>query len=99
MSYRLILRPEAELDITEAYEWYEERNQGLGSEFVRAVDACLSAIGRNPQAYAVVHEEVRRALLRRFPYGIFYLVEGESIIVLACFHAKRKPKDWQSRNS
>jgi hypothetical protein len=50
------------------------------------VDACLAAIERNPTAYAVVHKQVRRALLRRFPYGIFYLVEGETIIALACFH-------------
>lgn len=97
MNYKLIIRPEAEFDIQEAFEWYEERDSGLGSEFVRAADSCLAAIGRNPLAYPLVHREVRRALVRRFPYGIFYLLEEDPIVVIACFHVKRNPQQWQSR--
>lgn len=97
MNYQLLIRPEAEVDIQEAFEWYEERNSGLGSEFVRAVDTCLSTIGRNPLGYPVVYQEVRRALIRRFPYGIFYLQEEDTIVVIACFHAKRDPKQWWNR--
>jgi plasmid stabilization system protein ParE len=55
MSYQLIISPEAELDIQDAFEWYEQRDSGLGSEFVRAVDSCLALIGRNPLAYPVVY--------------------------------------------
>ena len=51
MSYRLLIRPEAELDIEEAFLWYEERSRGLGSEFIRAVDASLSEIQRHPLAH------------------------------------------------
>ncbi|NJR62126.1 MAG: type II toxin-antitoxin system RelE/ParE family toxin [Cyanobacteria bacterium CRU_2_1] len=97
MSYSLIIRPEAELDIQEAFEWYEAQTIGLGSEFVRAVDACLSNIGRNPLAYPCIHKQARRALLRRFPYGILYVFEQETISVIACFHGKRAPKSWQDR--
>ena len=97
MNYRLLIRPEAELDLQDTYEWYEARNRGLGSEFIRAVDTCLSTIARNPEAYPVAHQQIRRALLRRFPYGIFYLIEPETIVVLACFHAKQDPKRWQRR--
>jgi plasmid stabilization system protein ParE len=97
MSYSLIIRPEAELDIQEAFEWYEAQTLGLGSEFVRAVDTCLSNIGRNPLAYPRIYEQTRRALLRRFPYGILYVFEQETISVIACFHGKRAPKSWQDR--
>ena len=72
MSYRLIIRPETELDIRDAFEWYEAQTPGLGSEFIRAVDNCLSGIGRNPFAYPKVYKQARRSLLRRFPYGLLF---------------------------
>ncbi|WP_017325580.1 type II toxin-antitoxin system RelE/ParE family toxin [Synechococcus sp. PCC 7336] len=97
MSYALLIRPEAELDIQDAYQFYEERDRGLGSEFVRAIDACFSKIGRHPLACPLVHRQIRRALVRKFPYCIFYIVENNKIIVIACFHAKRDPQRWQDR--
>jgi plasmid stabilization system protein ParE len=54
MNYRLIIRPEAELDLEDAFAWYESQDPGLGSEFVRAIDACISTIGRNPLAYQLI---------------------------------------------
>ena len=97
MTYELIIRPDAELDIQAAFEWYETQTLGLGSEFVRAVDASLSSIGRNPLAYSVVYQQVRRVLIRRFPYGIFYVLDKNTMIVVACFHGKRDPKSWKTR--
>ena len=97
MTYRLIIRPEAELDIQDAFEWYETQIAGLGSEFIRAVDACLSSIGRNPQAHPIVYKQARRALIRRFPYIIFYVFDQELIAVVACFHGRRDPKSWEDR--
>lgn len=97
MSYSLVIKPEAELDIEDAYQYYETREPGLGSEFVRAADACLSKVGRNPNAYRIVHKQVRRALIRRFPYGLFYIFENNTIFVVACFHAKREPRSWTDR--
>jgi plasmid stabilization system protein ParE len=99
MSYGLIIRPEAELDIQDAFEWYEAQTSGLGSEFVRAVDTCLSGIGRNPLAYPIIYKQVRRALIRRFPYGILYIFDQDVITVIACFHGKRDPKLWKDRIS
>jgi plasmid stabilization system protein ParE len=64
--------PEAEQDAADAYGWYEERQPGLGEEFLRCVEACIQSIRRNPKTYSVVHESYRRALLRRFPYAVFY---------------------------
>src|SRR5207253_2189401 len=97
MTYQIIVRPEAEHEIQEAFDWYEERSEGLGAEFLRAADACLSGVQRSPESYQVVHDEVHRALLRRFPYALFYLVREDTIIVLACFHVKRNPADWHRR--
>ncbi len=93
----IIVQPEAEAEISEAFRWYEDKNEGLGSEFMRALDASLSSIQRNPTGYAIVHKQMRRALLRRFPYSIIYLLESDKIIVLACFHASRDPKQWRDR--
>jgi plasmid stabilization system protein ParE len=97
MTYQVIVRPEAAREIQEAFDWYEERSEGLGLEFLRAADACLSVVRRNPEAFPVVHEQVRRALLRRFPYTLFYAVREGTISVIACFHIKRSPADWQRR--
>jgi plasmid stabilization system protein ParE len=94
MRYHLIIRPEAELDIQDGFEWYEAQLSGLGSEFIRAVDNCLSGIGRNPQSHPIVYKKARRALVRRFPYGVLYVFEQEFVAVVACFHSKRDPKYW-----
>ncbi len=97
MTPEIIIQPAAEAEITEAFRWYEDKSEGLGSEFMRALDATLSAIQRNPTSHAAIHKQVRRALLRRFPYGLFYLYESEKVIVIACFHARRDPRQWQDR--
>ena len=97
MSRELIIRPEAETDLADAFEWYEARVPGLGLEFIRTVDSLFSSIIRNPQAYPVVYKTVRRALTRKFPYEVFFIVEVGSIAILAVFHARRNPKRWQER--
>ncbi len=76
---------------------YQEKTEGLGLEFLRAADACLAGVQRNPLASPMMYQEIRRALLRKFPYILFYIVKEEQIIVLACFHARRDPIDWMRR--
>jgi toxin ParE1/3/4 len=95
--YQFIIRPEAEQDIEAAYDWYESQQVGLGSEFVRAVDMNFGKIVQYPLAYPTVYKQVRRVLLKRFPYGLFYTVLGDTIFVLACFHGKRDPQRWATR--
>ncbi|MFO5494595.1 MAG: type II toxin-antitoxin system RelE/ParE family toxin [Cuspidothrix sp.] len=97
MNYKLIIQPEAEYDIRNAFEWYESQNPGLGLEFVRAVDACLSGIGRQPLGYQVTYKQVRRVLIRRFPYVILYVFDQDTVFIFSCFHAKRNPKQWLDR--
>ena len=93
----LVIPPEAEAEIVAAYDYYEMVTKGLGNAFLLAVEACFDGIQRAVEMYAVLHKDIRRGLLRRFPYGIFYLVEPEQIVILACFHARRDPKQWQRR--
>ena len=97
MSRRLVVRPEAETEMAEAFDWYEDRVPGLGSEFLLCVDAVFSAILRSPQHYPQVHKVVRRAIARRFPYEIFFVDDEERVVVLSVFHAKRNPKRWQAQ--
>jgi plasmid stabilization system protein ParE len=97
MAVKLILAPEAEQDITEAYGWHEGRRLGLGEEFLSAVEACLESIRRNPMLYAAVYGGYRRGLVRRFPYSIFYEIGKDAVSVYAVFHAARDPEKWRER--
>jgi plasmid stabilization system protein ParE len=97
MAAELIIAPEAQHDVDEAYSWYEDRRSGLGEEFLSCVDACIQAISRMPELYTRVHEEYRRALVRRFPYAIFYEYTSGKVIVFSIFHTSQDPKKWRSR--
>ena len=97
MSRRFIVRPEAEAEMIDAFDWYEDRVPGLGLEFLLCVDAVFSAIQRTPQHYPRVHKTARRALSRRFPYEIIFVEDDERVVVLSVFHAKRNPKQWLER--
>jgi len=90
-------RDAAEADVGDALAWYRERGHELGDQFVQALDQCLESIQRNPLAFAKVHGEIRRALLRRFPYCVFYVIAASEVVVLACLHGHRDPKIWQGR--
>ena len=85
-------KPETAAEAEEAYLWYESRSPGLGSDFVLALDACVTRVQRNPKAYEAVHKEIRRALLKRFPYGVYYLHDEPKLTIYAVFHGKRDPK-------
>ena len=97
MTHTLSVLPEAQAELLEAFHWYEERSKGLGAEFFRTVQACMSSIERNPEMYPFVYHDIRRALLRKFPFGIFYVIDQQRIAVLACFHSKRDPDKWRER--
>jgi plasmid stabilization system protein ParE len=92
MNFSILFTSEAEAEIGEAFEWYEQRGVGLGSEFLRAVEVAVSSIARAPLQYPVWRRGARRVLLRKFPFAVFYVVRDESIVVFACFHGRRNPK-------
>ena len=94
MKYELLLRGRAKADIRRAAKWYERQRKGLGRDFVAEVDAALGLIEANPEQYEVVHREIRHAVLRRFPYGVFYRIRSTKISVFAVMHLKRDDIPW-----
>lgn len=97
MTFDIRLRPEAEQDLADAAAWYERHREGLGHEFLDEVLAMLVSIAETPLIYSDVHRNAKRAIIRRFPFGIYFRVENETIIVLAVMHASRHPRRWKSR--
>jgi plasmid stabilization system protein ParE len=97
MAAELVIAPEAEGDIDEAYAWFEGRRIGLGEDFLVRVDACLRAICRLPEMHAVVYKGYRKALVRRFPYAVFYEYENATVTVYCIIHTSRDPERWRSR--
>lgn len=81
----------------EAQDWYEGEATGLGRRFRQAIDALVERMSANPRQFPVVFKNVRRALLRRFPYSLFFVTEGETLLVIACFHASRDSLQWKKR--
>ncbi|MDP7446872.1 MAG: hypothetical protein QGF28_06720 [Candidatus Thalassarchaeaceae archaeon] len=92
MTYSLRLLEEVEDDAYSALVWYEERRTGLGEEFLEAFFASARQIPENPHLHEVVRDDVRRMLLRRFPYAIYYMVEHQTVVVIGLFHCARDPR-------
>ena len=97
MTRQFILRPRAEHDIQSAFEWYESQRSGLGEEFLVALRERLEALRAHPEASPVLYRGVRRAVVSRFPYLIFYVVRPERDVVLAVLHHARNPASWPRR--
>lgn len=97
MTVEAVVRPAAVADLEDAYRWYETRRRGLGAEFLDAVEDALAEVAEHPTAFGFVHRHVRRVLLRRFPYGLFFVVDDASVVVIACFHVRRDPARWSKR--
>lgn len=95
MNYKLILRQDAEKDLAQAYKWYNENVPGLGSDFLAVVERALESIQDNPLRFPVIYRNVRRALVKRFPFGIFFMTEEERVVVLAVMHTARDPAKWR----
>ena len=91
------IRPEAEDDIIEAVGWYEGQQAGLGSRFRRSLDRVLEQIELMPELYRVVHRDVRRALMKPFPFAVYYRVWEGEVTVWAVLHSRQHPDHWKSR--
>ena len=94
---RLRLDLSAQEEIRQAALFYEDCRDGLGEEFLSAVESAFNQIRHHPTVWRILKGRFRRYLLQRFPYGIVYAVEAETIYVAAVMHLKRKPGYWFSR--
>jgi len=97
MTYTVRLREEAERDLQEAASWYESQKPGLGNEFLDMVLEMTCSIEQSPFSYPIVHRDTRRAVLSRFPFALFYIVQGREISVISVMHGSRDPAKWQRR--
>jgi plasmid stabilization system protein ParE len=95
MTFRLVVRKSAERDLAEASEWYESQLSGLGARFILSVDASLARIIRMPEPYAPCFGRFRRALVRRFPYGIYFFIHDKTVTVIAVLHLYSDPQRIQ----
>jgi plasmid stabilization system protein ParE len=97
MTYRLVIREQATTETEKAAHWYEEQRPGLGRAFIQQIDRVLDRIRTNPERYQVVYRETRRAIAGRFPFGVFYRIEGQNIVVFAILDLRRDIATWQGR--
>lgn len=96
--YSTYISPSAEADIIEASFWYSFRRDGLEKDFFICVEATINLVTRNPLQFSKLNEEgVRKVNTQKFPYGIYYYVEGNEIMILAILHLKENPEKWKSR--
>ncbi len=95
---QVIFRPEALKELLEAQAWYEARSVGLGFEFARAVDAAVARALRTPLAFPHIEAEFRYVTMRKFPYSIIYHASEFELVVVSCFHHRRRPGSWIGNN-
>ncbi len=92
MVFRVVLKPLAQAEASEAFDWYAQPHIGMGEAFLTALEHTSGFLASNPYLYAKAEGDMRCAHLNRFPYSLFYVVDGETVNVLSCFHQYRNPK-------
>jgi plasmid stabilization system protein ParE len=97
MTSRFLIRPEAQADIEQSAFWYEDRRPGLGELFTGELFELIHRIVEAPLQFPSVGALVRRGLLHKFPYAVYFLLEREDAVIIAVLHQKRDPAVWQGR--
>jgi toxin ParE1/3/4 len=97
VSFPIVLRAEAEMEFDEAFDYYETQRDGLGPEFAEKVQYVFDRISANPLIHQEVFADIRRGVVHRFPFCIFYRPHSLHIEVIAVFHTSRDPSIWQGR--
>jgi len=94
---KVIILPFAELDIRSSVEHYKEQEDSLDIKFIKAINNTLSLISKNPNAFPIQKNNIRKAVVQVFPFCIYYVNTSEIIYILAVFHDKRNPRVWKHR--
>jgi plasmid stabilization system protein ParE len=97
MNRPVILTRLARAEFDEAADWYESRKRGLGPAFTTAVREVLVSLGSRPESHPIVRDDVREALVSRYPYAVYYRLSPDRVTVLAIFHTSRDPSEWLRR--
>lgn len=94
---KIIIHPAVLLEATEARDYLNNRMEGLGNDLISSFEDALKRIQVMPATGGPVTQGVRRMLLRRFPYSVFYRVHSDRIHVLSLAHHRRRPGYWKDR--
>ena len=97
MSFTVRTRRSAQADIRAAARWYDQQRTGLGKDFVAEVKEVVRRLSQTPRMHQIIKGHVRRALVQRFPYCVYYTVGKKVVEIIGVFHAKRDPAVWQAR--
>jgi plasmid stabilization system protein ParE len=97
MNLHIVFHRAASKELVEASAWYESKRLGLAIEFLAEIDRCLALVSKNPNQFAAVNEDVRRIVVHRFPYSVYFRTESQRVVVLAVFHSNRNPDVWITR--
>ena len=97
LRYPIIFTQPARAELIDAQDWYEREAGGLGRRFREAIESLGERMSSSPRQFPVVYKNVRRGHLRHFPYSLFFLIEEDTLFVIACFHSSRNPAHWQKR--
>jgi len=89
--------PDAEKEMFDAIVYYDNEAEGLGDEFFNDIQSAVQKIQRNPESWAVIEDGIRKFLIVKFPYKILYMIDPDTIVIIAVAHHKRKPGYWRSR--
>lgn len=93
----VVFLPDAEQEMLESAGYYESQATGLGKDFLSETERAVNSIAELPLTWPVIEGELRRRLVRRFPFGILYRIEPEEIVIVAVAHLRRKPCYWRKR--
>lgn len=98
MKYHVVVRRLAERDLEQAEDWYNEQRPGLGAEFRGAISDLFERLADNPRIYPRVHGDIHRVVLRRFPYLVYFLIDGSKLVILAVLDSRRDPRVHRERS-
>ena len=94
---KLVTRPQAQLDVEDAAIWYESRKPSLGLRFLDELDYVAERITVAPFQFPEIYANVRRGMLNRFPYSVYFLVSDDRVEIIAVLHQHRQPDTWKDR--
>ncbi len=97
MSWEIIFHRDSRYEFDEAYDFYESKQIGLGEDFAKGIQDEIDSLSMNLKIHARVYRDVRKAVVHRFPYCIYYTIESDRVRIISVFHAKRDPNLWKNR--
>ncbi len=96
-SFSIELSNEAENDLDKSYEFYFKDSPKVADKFFRQINLSLERIRKNPQSFPIAHKEIRKLVLKKFPFVIYYRIFDTVIQIIAIFHTSRNPEIWSER--